>query len=250
MRNAPSEAGDVTVRRRRSGARTALRCDDVAAVRRRRCGATAAQRRHDGAAAPRRRNGATTAHWRDDGAATAQRDDNGATTAQRGDNGATTARRLLSGATTARRRDGATLTKTRGVCLGRARRRPLWGRGCGPASQRETRGGHKSPTPPKLAWRGSLDRSPLAASETHAGRCVASAPHVPEWARCALENSQIAPDPEVDSPRGGTGFFVSDDVCTFFGSAPHRVHSWQPRIVRTSTQTPVGVGGKKGPEED
>jgi len=70
------------VRRRRSGARTALRCDNNATAPRRRNGATSAQRRHDGATAPRRRSGAATAQWRHDGAATAQRDDNGATTAQ------------------------------------------------------------------------------------------------------------------------------------------------------------------------
>jgi len=61
VRNAPSDAGDVMLRRRRSGARTALRCDNNATAPRRRNGATPAQRRHVGATAPRRRNGAATA---------------------------------------------------------------------------------------------------------------------------------------------------------------------------------------------
>jgi len=82
------------VRRRRSGATTALRCDSSATAPRRRSGATSTQRRHDGALARRRRgDGAAGRQRRDDGAAGRQRRDDGATTAQRGDDGATARRR-------------------------------------------------------------------------------------------------------------------------------------------------------------
>jgi len=281
VHNAPSDADDVTVRRLLSGARTALRCDDIAAVRKRRCGATtsqrrhdsataahrrsgatSAQRRHDGATAERRRNGAATAQWRRDGAMaprgapTAHRDNSGATTAQRGDDGATTAQRGGDGAKTAQRGDDSATARPRdadqdmGDDLGvRVEGRPRGVGGDPPAKEgRVAVTSHQHPRnwPGGGPWTEArwLPARPVQVIASHQRPTYRSG-HGARW-----RTAKLLQIPQWTCHVGGRLFFAADDVCTFFGSAPHRVHSWQPRIERTSTQAPVGVARKNGPEED
>jgi len=250
------------VRRHRSGAKTALRCDNIATAPRQRNGGTSAQRRHVGATAPRRRNGGTTAQRRRDGAMaprgapTAHRDNNGATTAQRGDDGAKTAQRGGDGAKTAQRGDDSATARPRdadqdmGDDLGvrvEGRVRGV----CGGPPAREGRVAVTSHQHPRN-WPGGgpwtearwLPARPVQVIASHQRPTYRSG-HGARWGTAKL--LQI---PQWIRHVGGRLFFAADDVCTFFGSAPFRVHSWQPRIERTSTQAPVGVARKNGPEED
>jgi len=172
----------------------------------------------------------------DDGATTAQRGGDGATTAQRGDDCATARRREADqdmGDDLCVREEG----RPRGVSGGPAAR-------VGPVAVTSRQ--HPRNWPGRGPWTEArwLPARPMQVIALHQ-RPAYLCGHGARWGTARLLRI-----PKWTGHVGGRLFFAADDVCTFFGSAHHRVHSWQPRIERTSTQTPVGVGGKKGPEED